>query len=252
MGDFARKRAENGIPGDEFEAQVPEGTRTLPNGEKESWESIRLAAAAVGVTARTVSNWVRMLRAVDGSRWEFAADTEQPADEEWREITVEGEHFEVSSAGRVRCNDGHIVVGIKKGKHYRHQKHAVHRLVAHAFCEKQEGSGVVNHKNGNPFDNRAANLEWTSQRNNAIHAHALGLCRRRPVRRTCPDGAVIEYPTIKSASEASGVSCSDISSACRGAKKKAGGSTWEYAKQRESFEDPEGAPPANGNSSEPA
>lgn len=55
----------------------------------------------------------------------------------------------------------------------------VHRLVALSFLGPiTNGMDRVNHKNGIQSDNRAENLEWTTQRGNIKHAYLTGLSRR--------------------------------------------------------------------------
>jgi hypothetical protein len=55
---------------------------------------------------------------------------------------------------------------------------AVHILIAEMFIENPEGLPIVNHKNGNPSDNRAANLEWSTYKLNVLHAFETGLASR--------------------------------------------------------------------------
>lgn len=50
----------------------------------------------------------------------------------------------------------------------------VHRLVAEAFCAKPDGCNVVNHLDSDRRNNRASNLEWTTQRGNIEHAKIAG------------------------------------------------------------------------------
>jgi hypothetical protein len=120
--------------------------------------------------------------------------------EEWRDIRGYEGLYQVSNEGRVRSLDrvirkingrqqtykGRILSPIKhkcskqqEGTYYNHyyltkdgkQKwFEVHRLVAEAFIPNPHAYTVVHHKNHNPQDNRAENLEWiNNEEHNAIH-----------------------------------------------------------------------------------
>lgn len=53
---------------------------------------------------------------------------------------------------------------------------ALHQLVALAWIgPKPSPVHQINHKNGQKRDNRAVNLEWVTNRENADHAHRMGL-----------------------------------------------------------------------------
>lgn len=110
--------------------------------------------------------------------------------------------LEVSNIGRVRTIERSVRCGPKPGFVIRpaiilkphilntgygqvqggtRKKHAVHRLVAHAFVEGFQTGLIVNHKNGSRSDNRAENLEWVTHSENLRHAYGelgrIGWCR---------------------------------------------------------------------------
>src|SRR5262249_33274460 len=75
----------------------------------------------------------------------------------------------------------HRVVTLYRDKKKRN--FLLHRLVAKAFCEVSHPDHViVNHIDGNRRNNRAVNLEWTTQSGNVKHAWRTGLFRARKPR----------------------------------------------------------------------
>ena len=117
---------------------------------------------------------------------------------EWRDVAGFEGRYEVSNMGHVRTvphyvdnhtgrillkprvlrpnvlQKGYLQVTISDSDSRRHARQ-VHRLVAEAFVERKDGCNQVNHKNGDKQDNRADNLEWTTNSGNQLHAWATGL-----------------------------------------------------------------------------
>jgi len=122
--------------------------------------------------------------------------TEKLENEVWLPIEGYTGLYEVSNLGRVKRLDttqvnsigitknvkGHIIIRNDKKQYnqielWKNNSRScvlVHRLVAAAFLPNPELKKEVNHKDGNPKNNRIENLEWTTRSENESHkVHVL-------------------------------------------------------------------------------
>ncbi len=108
--------------------------------------------------------------------------------EYWR--SIDGfPSYEVSTDGRVRIalsgkimkirfkKTGYIEIGLTKDK--KQSFHTLHKLVATAFCVKEEGDIEVDHIDHNRTNNNYQNLRWTTRSGNM---------RNRPINNTNTSG----------------------------------------------------------------
>lgn len=131
-------------------------------------------------------------------------------DEQWRPVKGH-EAYEVSNQGIVRNavrgnvrrltpnEKGYLRVQLN-GKWLR-----VHRLVAIAFVPNPENKPQVNHIDGDKTNNRADNLEWVTNLENAAHAISHGLYPDNAMPRAIEIGGVV-YPSIAEAARQLGIS----------------------------------------------
>lgn len=132
-----------------------------------------------------------------------------PSEEVWLPVPGYEGHYEVSNLGRVRSLDRRVA--LKNGR-YRAQRgrvlmasagdpyrkvnlkvggtqsvRSVHGLVAEAFSGPRPDGQEVRHLNGNPTDNRAANLAYGTHSQNICDAVQMG--RHNNIAKTeCPRG----------------------------------------------------------------
>ena len=69
-------------------------------------------------------------------------------------------------------------------KNLKNTTHQVHRLVALTYIPNPETKPQINHKDGNPLNNRVSNLEWATQIQNMQHAQENGLIPQHTEKQT--------------------------------------------------------------------
>lgn len=105
--------------------------------------------------------------------------------EVWKEFA--NGFYEVSSLGNVRrakpgiatfvgrpispikSGTGYAVISVNDGSGKQKVRY-LHHVVAEAFIGQRPDGFVVNHRDGNKQNNEAANLEYVSRKENAVHA----------------------------------------------------------------------------------
>ena len=145
--------------------------------------------------------------------------------EEWRDIVGYEGLYQISNTGKVRSlRFGRIIElkqGIKKnGYHFvilcvdnlKKSMH-IHRLVGEAFVPNPNGYKYIHHKDHNPGNNNAENIEWISEENHR-ELHGIG---DKSVYQYDLDGNLIkEWKSAKETGRELGINQSHISDCCRG------------------------------------
>lgn len=156
--------------------------------------------------------------------------------ENWRAIPGYEGIYEASDLGRIRTAEGKTTVNsVGQVRHWKQrvlktkrlknpnrpagvlEEHLtlykdgkpksfkVARLIALAWCEGYEPGMTVNHKDCDPTNNRADNLEWMTNLENVRHGIEHGCFKRcyKPIT-ILVDGEMRSFPTMKDASLALG------------------------------------------------
>ena len=164
----------------------------------------------------------------------------------WRDVVGYEGLYQVSNHGRVKSlpkynikeerilkatpnrRDGRLSVMLCKNSTHR-KRITIHRLVAFAFVENPCGYTEINHKDENPQNNRADNLEWCSHKYNMNYGTTpkrLNLKNMKSV--AYKDGdKIVEFPSVRSG-KAFGFDGSGILYSIRTGKKYKG-KEWFYA-----------------------
>lgn len=121
---------------------------------------------------------------------------------------------------------GYIAISLTNDNSERIRGIGVHRLVALTFIPNPENKPQVNHIDEDKTNNYVNNLEWvTSKENNNHGTHNERVGRTKGKKVQCIETGEIYYST-REALRKTGIR--NISQACRGIYKYAGGFHWRY------------------------
>lgn len=116
-----------------------------------------------------------------------------------------------------------LYIGSKAWKTY-----AVHRLVAEAFISNPHNLPEVNHKDENPSNNVASNLEWCDRIYNTNYGKRTEKTYSAVEMISFDEIVLREFRSQVEASKEMGIRQGSISNCCRGFAKTAGGYKWRY------------------------
>ena len=165
----------------------------------------------------------------------------------WKTIKGTNEEYQVSDTGLVKTTKTGRILKPSVTKHGyervclfkmdRERRYRVHRLVAEAFIPNPDNLPQVNHIDGNKRNNNAANLEWVTNHENAIHAKEHGLrtkheqfCasrRKRVIATNIKTGESIVFESITAAVK--GIGTNHVSAVLKGQRKQTKGYTFSLA-----------------------
>lgn len=175
-----------------------------------------------------------------GYKWCYA-DIEEYSDEEWNDIPSEyinnSLNCKISNYGRFKYPNNQISNGYENNEYlfisHKKKVYRLHRLVALVFLPNPENKPVVNHIDGNKLNCNVKNLEWTTYKENTIHAMNTGLCKDNTNKIVQIDlnGNIIGYFNSQiEASQKLGINISTIRNCCneKSKAKTAGGFIFKY------------------------
>ena len=169
----------------------------------------------------------------------------------WKDVENYEGLYQVSNFGRVKSfprngtikqekilkqtidNNGYLIVGLHKNN--KAKKVCVHWLVANAFIPKEKKYKVINHIDGNKFNNKLSNLERCTQSHNIKESYRLGLeispNEKKILQYDLKGNFIKEWKSGSEASRQLNVFQSNISACCRGLRKQANGFVWKFKEE---------------------
>lgn len=172
-------------------------------------------------------------------------------EEQWLDIPGYEGLYQISNFGRVksfyfknpRILKPHKVKGYSNVELYKNKKKKqfyIHRLVMENFCPIENMNVLdVNHKDEDKSNNHISNLEWMTHKDNLNYGSRAEKARMkmqgknssRSKKVRCIEKNVI-YEALREAERQLGIPATNISKACKGKIKTAGGYHWEYVEEK--------------------
>lgn len=172
-------------------------------------------------------------------------------EEQWLDTPGYEGLYQISNFGRVksfyfknpRILKPHKVKGYSNVELYKNKKKKqfyIHRLVMENFCPIENMNVLdVNHKDEDKSNNHISNLEWMTHKDNLNYGSRAEKARMkmqgknssRSKKVRCIEKDVI-YEALREAERQLGIPATNISKACKGKIKTAGGYHWEYVEEK--------------------
>jgi hypothetical protein len=143
------------------------------NSYREAYEYLKLSTSYNAFSACISDCCNGKQKNAYGYKWKYynIFDEKQLNNDMWKEImkdifiSKEGVIYNKITKNIIKGSDLEYKNIMINKKNYR-----LHRLLALAFILNPSNLKVVNHKNGNKFDNKLENLEWTTHSENSLHS----------------------------------------------------------------------------------
>lgn len=155
-------------------------------------------------------------------------------EEIWKDIPGYEGLYQVSNLGSVRRDGKLRAYGMCRGypqvslcKNGLVRMYYVHRLVAEAFVPNPDQHPIVNHKDENPLNSRADNLEWCTYSYNMSYGSAQG--NKEKAVEQLLDGKVVKRWNSMAEARRAGYSQGNISECCNGRRTSHKGYEWRFA-----------------------
>lgn len=168
-------------------------------------------------------------------------------EEQWLDIPGYEGFYQISNFGRVksfyfknpRILKPHKVKGYSNVELYKNKEKKqfyIHRLVMENFCPIENMDMLdVNHKDEDKSNNHISNLEWMTHKDNLNYGSRAEKARIKMQGRNSPRSKKVKciekdviYEALREAERQLGIPATNISRACKGKIKSAGGYHWEY------------------------
>ena len=176
---------------------------------------------------------------------------ETETNEIWKDVVGYEGLYMVSNLGRIKSlgNDrtrkdkilnpiknrnGYLKVSLcKNGKQ---KAYYIHRLVAQAFVQNDSLFNTdINHKDENPLNNNAENLEWCDRSYNINYGTRNERCAKsntnnpkRSKKVLCVETGIV-YKSVNEVERQTGLAYQSICACCNGRQKSCGRLHWKYA-----------------------
>jgi hypothetical protein len=215
-----------------------------------SYSGVKDAASTCNVSSGCVTACAQgKQKQTGGYEFQFVAQPSMDG-EQWREVhginvSNFGRHrnaFGVISTPKPRAS-GYCSVGSGSKHSGNFQTYAVHRLVAEAFLPKlSTHHNEVNHKDGNPSNNKVGNLEWVTRTENMQHSFQTNVERKSNAPRMAKmlrgrakgQDEWKDYASVMEASRILNIPQGNISRCARGETNFAHGYEFEFKVSEES------------------